>query len=97
RGGNIVEEMDRSPAEFSDFLDRLSGEFWRCNIEENVGPRRFEVDGLRIDCRVGGLVGHLGYDPDVAVEPVLQPLQLGLSVIISLVKDTDCSLRVVLQ
>src|SRR5262249_3145118 len=95
--GDIVEEMDRFPAEFGDFLDRLGSEFWCCNIEKNVGARRLEVNHLGINRRVGGLIGHLGHDFHLAVEPVFQALEVVLAIIIILVEDADLSLRVVLQ
>jgi hypothetical protein len=37
-------------------------EFGQCDVEQCVGAGRVQCDDLRIDGRVGDLVGHLGDD-----------------------------------
>ena len=89
--------MNRLPADLDRALDRHRGEFRRDDVKEDVGAGRLEFCDLRIDRRVGDLVGHLGHDRDLAAKPVLQSLDVILPERVVLIKDRDLSARVIFQ
>ena len=49
--------------------DRLRGEFGDRGIDEDIAARRLHADDLRVDGRVGGLVGRLDDDHRAALSP----------------------------
>ena len=60
--GDVVEDVQRPPADVVGLADRLGGELRRGDVEESVGARRLQRHDLRIDGRVGDLVADLGDD-----------------------------------
>jgi len=76
RGRDVVEEVQRVPSDFGDFLDRLRGEFRRGDVEEDVGAEAFNVTMWESMVRFGGLVTILGDDHrgGLGAEAVFQAL-----------------------
>src|SRR5438132_13751594 len=89
--------MKRSPSDLRHLADRLRGEFRGGDIEEYVRPRRLQIDDLRIDGRIGGLVRNFGNDRDLAFEAVLETLHVVLTVIVVLDEDADLAAGMVLD
>src|SRR4029079_12237742 len=52
-------QLQRLPAEFDHLADRLRRRLARGDVVENVGARLGEIDDLRIDRRLGQVVGLL--------------------------------------
>ena len=50
--------MHRLPIELKDLPDRLRGKFCRDAGDQHIGIARTQVDDLRIDRRIGHLVGY---------------------------------------
>jgi hypothetical protein len=48
------------PIELGELFDRPSREFWRRDIEEDVGIGGLDCDHLRVDCWHAGFVGRAG-------------------------------------
>ncbi|MEH2611288.1 hypothetical protein V1293_003577 [Bradyrhizobium sp. AZCC 1693] len=52
RGGDIAEDVQRLPVDFSDFLDCLSRKLRRADVDQCISARRFELDDVRVDGRL---------------------------------------------
>ena len=99
RGGRVRHDVQRMPVDVGDFADRLRGEFGQCDVEQCVGAGRLQRDDLRIDGRIGGLVGRLGDDHRLCLvaERGLQRVEVVLAVIVVLVQHRDLRIRLFLQ
>ena len=89
--------MHRLPADLGRALDRHPGEFRRRDVIEDVGAGCLEFCDLRVDRRIGDLVGGLRHDRYLAAEPVLQALDGVPAEGVVLVEDRDLAARMVFQ
>ena len=76
----------------------MGGEFWDRGVDENIDAFRLHIDDLRVDGRIGGLVGSLDRDHRfLFAEPVLQALQIVLTKIVVLIEHPDLAVGLLLQ
>ena len=99
RGRVDVEDVHRLPAELVILLDRLRRLLGRRGAEEQVGAGIPQLEDLRIDGRVGDLVGGFRHDHGrgLVAEAGLQPIQVILAEVVVLVEHADLGIRILLQ
>ena len=99
RGRHVIEEVQRLPSDLGGFLDRLRGEFRRCDIDEHVGAARLQLDDMAVDGRLGGLIAFFGNDHrcGLGAEPIRETLQIVLAVIVILIEHRDLRVRLLLE
>ena len=91
--------MNRLPIELVQLLDRLRGLLGGGGGEQQVGAGRFQLQDLRVDGRVGDLVGRLGDDhrPGLVAEPGLDAVEIVLAEIVVLIEHADLGGGMLLQ
>ncbi len=87
------------PADLGRLPDGLRRELGPCDIDKYVGIKRLHLDDVRVDSRLGDLIGVLGNDHRLGLvaEPFLQTFEIILPVIVVLVDDGDPGVRLLPQ
>src|SRR5215467_9871227 len=91
--------MDRLPTHLGGFLNRLRRKFRYRDVIQEIRTGGLEVDHLRTDGRVGGLVGRLGYDHrcGLRTEALLETDEVVPPKIIILVERADPRVLIIAQ
>ena len=81
------------------FLMACAVNFGRGDVDEYVGIERLHLDDVRVDGRLGHLIGVFGNDHrrSLVAEAILQAFEIILSVVVVLVEDGDLGVRLFLQ
>jgi hypothetical protein len=69
----------------------LRRELWRGDVNEYVGIERLHLDRVRVDGRLGHLIGVFGNDHrrSLGAEAILQAFEVILAVVVVLVENGD--------
>src|SRR5713226_8619582 len=83
--------MQRPPANIVGLSDRLRGSLNVRTVEKSVGARTLQRNDLRIDRRIGYLIGLFGYDQlgSLIAKTILEAFQVILAEVIVLVQHPD--------
>jgi hypothetical protein len=78
-------------ADLSRLPDGLRRELWRGDVNEYVGIERLHLDRVRVDGRLGHLIGVFGNDHrrSLGAEAILQAFEVILAVVVVLVENGD--------
>src|SRR5215470_7737784 len=99
RRSNPIQNVQRLPSDFGRLPDRQGTKSGNCDGDEDIAAYPLHLNDLRVDGRVGSLVGRLDLDQSGRLigEPVHQPLEIVLAEIVVLIEYADLGIGLVLQ